>query len=169
MSSSTLYIVVLSGSIDGVSARFVAAYFSIVDGLRRRPVVLGLSNVDADDPDMSEGVLIVGGGGARIPFCRDEGMPDNPVIVGSGDGATEALFNAAEALCADVTAMAAVSVLCVPCSILSEGVMLLLALFANRETCWAVLLCFASEPLLGGFVGMRLDGFRWACVGASSL
>lgn len=150
---------VLSGSIDGVSARFDAAYFSIVDGLRRRPVVLGLSNVEADDPDMSEGVLIVGGG-ARMPFCRDESMPDDAAIVGSGDGATEALFDAAGALCADVTATAALSVLCVPRSILSEGVMLLLALFANRDTCWAALFCFASELSLGGFVGMRLDGLR---------
>lgn len=157
-----------SVSIVGVSARFEAAYFSIVDGFRRKPFVLGLSNVEAEDPDISEGVLM-GCGGTKTPFCRDGGTAEVPAPEGSGSGATDALLDAAGGLCADVTDAAARSVLFVPCSILSEGVMLRLALFAKRETCWAALLCLPSVLLLLlGLVGMRLDGLRWACEGASS-
>ena len=78
----------------------------------------------------------------------------------SDDGATEALFDAAEGLCAAVIGVVAHPVLLVLGSVFSEGVMLLLALFANLETCCAALLCLLSVLLLPGLVGMRLDGLR---------
>ena len=53
-------------SITEFSARFDAAYFSMLEGFLRSPFVLGLSNVEADEPDTSEGVLMFDGGG-RTP------------------------------------------------------------------------------------------------------
>lgn len=45
------------------SARLDAAYLSIVEGFRRKPFVLGLSKVEADEPETNEGVRMLGGSG----------------------------------------------------------------------------------------------------------
>lgn len=131
----------------------------MVDGFRRKPVVLGLSNVEVEDPDISDGVLIIGGGTSELP-CWDDSVAETSALEGSVDGVTDALLYIAGALRADVTGAAAFSVLFVPCSLFSEGVMLLLARFAKRETCCTALLCFPSTLLLSWFVEMRLDCLR---------
>lgn len=71
-SSALLCIVVPSFSIVGVPASLDAAYCSIVDGFLRNPFDLGLSYVEADDPETSDGVLIVVGG-YRTLLCRGIG------------------------------------------------------------------------------------------------
>ena len=100
------------------------------------------------------------GGGGREPLGREVADIGTPAILGSDSGATEALFDAARGFCAAVIGAEAFSVFFVPYSVLSDGVILLLALFANFDTWFVVLLDLASLLLLLCFVGMRLDCLR---------
>lgn len=112
-SSFLVCIVVLSAPIVGVPSRFDAAYLSMVEGFRRRPAFLGLSDVVKVDTGASEGVRVVGGGG-RAWLWRDTDGAIPPAEATSESCVTEALFDAAGTLYTVVIGTGALVALSVP-------------------------------------------------------
>ena len=133
----------------------------MTEGFLRSPVDLGLSKVDTDDPETSDGVRSVGGGNNTLLWRERVTFSAGSI---SDGWTTEVLFDTAFPLCPTTTGVGVIVVLFVLCSALSAGPKVLLALFANLETCCAALLGLLVTLLLLGFVGMRLDGLRCDCV-----
>ena len=126
------------------------------EGFFRNIFDRGLSKVEAEDPETKEGVRMFGGGivGGRSwraePTTSDCGIIDDRLGAGG--------------ICAAVTEEGALSeVPLVPWPDFSDGVILRLALFANFDTCCAVLLLL-SVLLLGSVIGVRLDCLRCTSV-----
>ena len=130
-----------------------------MEGFLRKPAGLGLSDVETDVPDPSEGVRIVDEEG-RTSYGRDIAAGGSPAGVPTDVGTTKVLFDAAPGLYLAAVGDAALSVLLVPCPVLFDGVMLLLAFFASLDTCCAGLLRSSFVSLILGLNGMRLLGLR---------
>ena len=112
---------------------------SIVEGFLLRPVDLGLSKVEADDPETREGVRITDGFGRLV--LRVEVSRDAAAVGVSEGSATEAFKGAARGLCAEVVNAGVFAVLLVSDCALSVDEIVRLALFANFDTCCAGFSC----------------------------
>ena len=121
-------------------------YCSIVDGFLRSPFVLGLSYVDAVDPDTSEGVLMIAGGCKTLLYLDvDRPRASAGGNTGDGGGTEKALFDAAEGtLYAAVTGAGAAILFLVSVVFSGIGAIDLLDLFASFDTCCVALPCLLS-------------------------
>ena len=117
----------------------------MVDGFLRNPFDLGLSNVEAEEPETREGVLNTGGGG-KLASCRTGYLPGR-AAKGSSDGrdtvdlgvVRDAGFAGTRGIEFEVA------------DALSGAGMVLLALLDSLEACSGL----SSVGI--DFVGMRLD------------
>lgn len=132
----------LSTSIMSGPFRFCAAYLSIApDCFLRKAVDLGLSNVETEDPETSEGVRMLVGAGVAAA----DGVADNR-RAGILEGAAAAACVGGRLVLLEDD---------------SVGVMLLLARFANFDTCCKVLFCLFCSMLV------LLVGIRLVCFGCN--